>query len=334
VLQQVPRTANIWRLRDGFCGYGNILPSAGAGGLQGVLEFMSVLLLVVGAIVTMIGVGMAGYGIPINEFSFGNTLIMAGTTATVGGLVIVAIGIAVGELRRLTAAMAALQASPSHETFAAAAGALAGSPPSQMPHLTEFETGSGAPDLHAAMEAPALAEQPEEAQAQVAPTLPNPELPAVALEQYEVAEYERVSLSPQEPAPAPAGAPVPPLAEKRGEPAFDAPWRSSPPPASPAQAAPPRSSPFDNMWPSEPRPASRRVAEKLQPEPPPAKAAMPEPAAPPAAKEPPVAILKSGVVDGMGYTLYVDGSIEAELPQGTLRFASINDLRNHLAKNP
>ena len=46
-----------------------------------------------------------------------------------------------------------------------------------------------------------------------------------------------------------------------------------------------------------------------------------------------VAILKSGVVDGMGYTLYVDGSIEAELPQGTLRFASINELRRHLENN-
>ena len=48
--------------------------------------------------------------------------------------------------------------------------------------------------------------------------------------------------------------------------------------------------------------------------------------------EPPraVAILKSGVVDGMGYTLYVDGSIEAELPQGTMRFASIDELRAHL----
>jgi hypothetical protein len=45
-----------------------------------------------------------------------------------------------------------------------------------------------------------------------------------------------------------------------------------------------------------------------------------------------VAILKSGVVDGMGYTLYVDGSIEAELPQGTLRFASITELRSHLEK--
>ena len=46
-----------------------------------------------------------------------------------------------------------------------------------------------------------------------------------------------------------------------------------------------------------------------------------------------VAVLKSGVVDGMAYTLYVDGSIEAELPQGTVRFASIHELRNHLTKN-
>jgi hypothetical protein len=58
---------------------------------------------------------------------------------------------------------------------------------------------------------------------------------------------------------------------------------------------------------------------------------MPAPAR--AAPSEPVAILKSGVVDGMAYTLYVDGSIEAELPQGTLRFASINELRDHLAKN-
>jgi hypothetical protein len=45
-----------------------------------------------------------------------------------------------------------------------------------------------------------------------------------------------------------------------------------------------------------------------------------------------VSILKSGVVDGMAYTLYSDGSIEAELPSGTIRFESINDLRMHLEK--
>jgi hypothetical protein len=47
----------------------------------------------------------------------------------------------------------------------------------------------------------------------------------------------------------------------------------------------------------------------------------------------PPAILKSGVIDGMAYTLYADGSIEAELPQGTVKFASVDALRAHLEKN-
>jgi hypothetical protein len=46
----------------------------------------------------------------------------------------------------------------------------------------------------------------------------------------------------------------------------------------------------------------------------------------------PVSILKSGVVDGMAYTLYSDGSIEAQLPSGTLRFASLSELREHLER--
>jgi len=42
------------------------------------------------------------------------------------------------------------------------------------------------------------------------------------------------------------------------------------------------------------------------------------------------AVYKSGVIDGMAYTLYVDGSIEAELPQGTIRFASVEALQTYL----
>jgi hypothetical protein len=44
----------------------------------------------------------------------------------------------------------------------------------------------------------------------------------------------------------------------------------------------------------------------------------------------PVSTLKSGVVNGMAYILYSDGSIEAQLPEGTLRFGSITELRNHI----
>jgi hypothetical protein len=45
------------------------------------------------------------------------------------------------------------------------------------------------------------------------------------------------------------------------------------------------------------------------------------------------AILKSGVVDGMAYTLYADGSIEAKLPHGTVKFGSIAELRAHIESN-
>jgi hypothetical protein len=54
---------------------------------------------------------------------------------------------------------------------------------------------------------------------------------------------------------------------------------------------------------------------------------------PPAARnedQPPVTVLKSGVVDGMAYSLYSDGSIEAQMPEGMMRFASIDELRTHL----
>ena len=45
-----------------------------------------------------------------------------------------------------------------------------------------------------------------------------------------------------------------------------------------------------------------------------------------------VRIFKSGVIDEMAYTLYTDGSIEAELPrEGTMKFASIDELRAYLA---
>jgi len=44
------------------------------------------------------------------------------------------------------------------------------------------------------------------------------------------------------------------------------------------------------------------------------------------------AVLKSGVIDGMPYTLYADGSIEAALSTGTVKFASVDELRAHLEK--
>jgi len=57
----------------------------------------------------------------------------------------------------------------------------------------------------------------------------------------------------------------------------------------------------------------------------------PKPAAPAtAATTPDATVYKSGVIDGMAYTLFMDGSIEAELPQGKVRFASVDELQKYL----
>ncbi len=73
--------------------------------------------------------------------------------------------------------------------------------------------------------------------------------------------------------------------------------------------------------------------ERRQPSPKPV-GADPSPPAARSEEPPPVTVLKSGVVDGMAYSLYSDGSIEAQMPEGMMRFASIDELRAHLDQRP
>ncbi len=104
---------------------------------------------------------------------------------------------------------------------------------------------------------------------------------------------------------------------------------------------------FDAFWAADGQPATKGAPRDAEPRfEAPAPARRPAQAAPqaeeryvapapaPPAQEPTdVAILKSGVVDGMAYTLYADGSIEAKLPHGTVRFGSIAELRAHIESN-
>jgi hypothetical protein len=98
---------------------------------------------------------------------------------------------------------------------------------------------------------------------------------------------------------------------------------------------------FDDAWPQ---------SERARPAPPPRSSGRPPAAHPEAIPAPsradryppatrsedqaPVTILKSGVVDGMAYSLYSDGSIEAQMPEGMMRFGSIDELRSHLDQRP
>jgi hypothetical protein len=57
-----------------------------------------------------------------------------------------------------------------------------------------------------------------------------------------------------------------------------------------------------------------------------------EPLAPAEAAGMSTTVVRSGIIGGMAYTLYTDGSIEAELPIGTVRFASIEELQDHVSQ--
>lgn len=310
---------------------------------------MPIVLFVIGAIALILGVGAVGYGIPINKSDFGNTLIIAGTTAAVGGLILVGLGAVVSKLQRIGVALAVRPSIRSNPAFnlaqAPAPPPRAALPPGRIPFppRPKSETVTRGPPAEAPAATAAIPpEVPETYPASSGtPSLRNPGAPAMRVE-------EEVALSPSdlratssglrrernERAAAPMTA-LPATDESgtgisRRGPALDFP---STPPAETAY--------FETLWPAEPEPAAPTArgeggVEPRPSEPPPEPAAYFEAETPPPLEQSEpraVAILKSGVVDGMSYTLYVDGSIEAELPRGKLRFASINKLRQHLEKN-
>jgi hypothetical protein len=106
--------------------------------------------------------------------------------------------------------------------------------------------------------------------------------------------------------------------------------RSRPPIVPPVETAEPQGASFEDAWPR----AERARAVEISPSrrsgriPPMPADVNPGPVMP--EDEPEVTVLKSGVVDGMAYSLYSDGSIEAQMPEGMMRFASIDELRAHL----
>jgi hypothetical protein len=302
---------------------------------------MSIVLLVLGVLAAGAGAVMVGFGVPINEFSLGNTLIISGTTALVGGLIVIALAVA---SRQLTAIALLLKIQPPARAVRPVdefepAGAPANPPVARMPFPSRPVAEAGRDvtrppeDRFVPPEAPAdpIFEKLRMGQQQAAhrggetPVLPDEDAP----------------LSPRAPRIPPF--PVEPAIPAEAQPAaraseFRLPPRPAPAPGvldrprnNPAAAQPARPS-FEEAWPEpgasraemgetsprgvDPRSNGEAVRSTLARE----------------SERIPVSILKSGVVDGMAYTLYTDGSIEAELAQGVVRFGSIEELRNHLEK--
>ncbi|KQT08332.1 MAG: DUF308 domain-containing protein [Bradyrhizobium sp.] len=277
---------------------------------------MNLALLIVGICAVLAGLLAIISGLTIREFSLGGTLIIAGTIGVCSGMLLVGMHLVLLELkgiaRRLAGAIApsevrvrpvlpglALPDGLAPEPVAAARGEPAPPPASPPPWQSEA----------AARERP-RAEGPQEPEAATPPAAPEaPRRRNLLFASTSRKERER--------------------AETKGT-------ESALPPEESSGAADSPPASFDVAWPKpdrtrppEPPGGSRR--------PPPrspstfAEAApTPAPEPPPPVEPAPVTVLKSGVVDGMAYSLYSDGSIEAQMPEGMMRFASIDELRAHL----
>jgi hypothetical protein len=289
---------------------------------------MSLILLVFGILIAGAGVVAIAFGSTVSDSALGQSLIITGAITVVGGPMLMGVA---SLISRLSAIAESLRLRPA----------------AQIPRLADARQPSDSQRRPEPLEAgPRL---PDPRPPEPRPADPTPaiaiDVSDSALERLRstvrpdrvVANGEDVPLSPsgnghhngadRKPEPRPDSRPEPEVrpggpAETGKEPRLDFLFRPKTPPRPPQQQEQ-----FDAVWPK------RRPGEQAKPD---EVARQPSLGgeAPRAEREPrSVAILKSGVVDGMAYTLYADGSIEAQLPHGTVRFGSIAELRAHIENN-
>lgn len=306
--------------------------------------------LIGGTVALCVGLLTVVFGIPIKEFSFGNTLILTGAVVACTGLLLIGLYVVGREIRALARRLEirSSAAAPRELPFPA--------PPQPLPQAA---TPSELPGFHPASPRPRPRDEDmlfsrDQARRETLREEPVEDMPAADRDRSLTEEttpswLERTA----------ARAPVPPVESAeaapvkrprrnimfashrrearareetpREQPLTDiAPEQPAPPPAAegfaPRDVEPAMDTSFDRVWPQ---------PERSRPEP----VAPPEPAEPPVSERvqpprradtTPVSIVKSGVVDSMAYSLYSDGSIEAQMPEGMVRFASIDELRAHL----
>ncbi len=316
-------------------------------------------LLIGGTVVLCIGLLTVVFGIPIKEFSFGNTMILSGAVVSCTGLVLVGLYFVGREFRSLAARLETGVPSPVLLPREAAAETPAIRPARSLPEPPAVPRSS--PARSAREDTLFTRDQPSELHrdhedfaiddAQDRSHVPSE---AAAWEDHPVSRTRNPAPPTESLEP-----PVETAPRQRRNIMFSSHRRdkdreltphdaSSPPDESLHRAAaedvergdtetksPDR---FDSAWPQSGR--ARQDASAFR------NGRMTSPAAdsdgdaPEPVRErfqPPrradassVTIVKSGVVDSMAYSLYSDGSIEAQMPEGMVRFASIDELRAHL----
>ena len=296
---------------------------------RGVISMVAVLL-IAGIGFLLAGLLAIGFGIPVKEFSFGNTLILTGAVAACTGMIMFGLWMVVRELKNIARRLGPGVSRVLPTALSAAQGNQAAEDDGFL-----FSRDQPAPEHAGSAEPAALSPPPwydeGASRDRLRGDVPEPVEAAPASKPRRNLLFSSSSRKERERAQART---ADPSADLRPPPA-------AAPPAAEPSVAPPAT--FDDAWPKSERaraadaPLLRRSGR--------APSTFTEAGAgatgadhfSPAAQneeQPPVTVLKSGVVDGMAYTLYSDGSIEAQMPEGMMRFASIDELRSHLDQRP
>jgi hypothetical protein len=283
---------------------------------------MMFVMLVAGIGLVLAGLLATGYGISIKEFSTGNTLIIAGVIGFCTGAIMLALWMVVRELkniaRKLGAGVSEARGEamvrpvlPVAATRDSAPAKNGGFPAAEQ--LGDSFSPPAPPDFAPATPPPwqneaVLRDHP-------IPEPMHPEPPPSAPKQKRNLLFSSTSRKERERTQARSSEALPPDL-------LSSDLRLRPPTVPPVETAEPQPASFDNAWP-------KRRGGRMPP-------TLTEADAGPALPEdqPGVTVLKSGIVDGMAYSLYSDGSIEAQMPEGMMRFASIDELRVHLDRRP
>jgi len=282
------------------------------------MNLMMMLLLMAGIGALLGGVVAILFGIPVKEFSFGNTLIVVGAMAACTGLIMIALSVVVGELKLIARRL----------------GSRVTADAQQRPALAPDLPDGADDDFQFPRDQPVLEDNLGLAMPPVSPPVRNGTNAARA-RQNSPSESE-----PVEPAPKPKRNLMFASASRKERERTQARPPDIPAPVVPAlppmaDASEPQPPGFDDGWSTQDRMRSPDLAPQRR-----------AGRTPPIFKEPnagasmrsadqqTVTVLKSGMVDGMAYSLYSDGSIEAQMPEGLMRFASIDELRAHLDQRP
>jgi hypothetical protein len=313
---------------------------------------MYAFLLILGAVIAAAGVVLICPGLPFGGRDYDASIVTPGAVAIVGGLILIGLALAVRVLGRIEKALAArplLHPVLQEEAAATAIEEPAAAAPARIPFPPKPVAEPAPPPAPAVATARVLPEDaalerlrgkfPTLVRLENAPDVEDSDVslsPTPSVRADEVVAEANYAVAQQTNGAAPAR--IEPRLEVQARPA----------------SRPERAKNFEAFWPKKQRPGREAPAPAVQQpaaQQPPAlpvepvltpepvqfqfrePAPEPRPAAPAPEAPATVSILKSGVVDGMAYTLYSDGSIEALLPQGMLRFGSIAELRNHIEQS-